>query len=157
MATLEGGRGAPGFAAGLAANVAVLDLLRAADRLVAPVEGYYRSLKQFTEHTVRCGATIEFADFRDPAAVEAAVDSRTRPLWIESPANPLLSISDLKVITAIGHEAGALVICDNTFATPICQRPFDFGADGCDSQRDQVVRSIRAHTHCVSIMRVYWV
>jgi cystathionine gamma-synthase len=129
VAALEGGTGALAFASGLAANMAVLDLLRAGDRLVAPLEGYYGALKQFTEHTARCGASVEFADLTDPAAVKASVRSRTRLLWIETPANPLLSIADLKVLTAIGHEAGVLVVCDNTFATPVCQRPFDFGAD----------------------------
>jgi cystathionine gamma-synthase len=129
MATLEHGVGAVAFASGLAANMAVLDLLSAGERLVAPQEAYYGSLRQFTDHAARRGAIVALADFTDVAAVRAAVGSRTRLLWTETPTNPLLKVTDLEAVTAIGHEAGALVVCDNTFATPICQRPFDFGAD----------------------------
>jgi cystathionine gamma-synthase len=129
MAALERGVGAAAFASGLAANMAVLELLSAGDRLVAPLEAYYGSLKQFTEHAARRGVTVSCVDFRDPAAVAAALGGDTRLLWIETPTNPLLNITDLRVATALGHEAGALVVCDNTFATPICQRPFDFGVD----------------------------
>jgi cystathionine gamma-synthase len=129
MAGLERGAGAVAFASGLAANMAVLELLNAGERLVAPLEAYYGSKKQFTEHAARRGATVEFADFCDAAAVKAALGKRARLLWIETPANPLLNITDLQRVTALGHDAGALVVCDNTFATPICQRPFDFGVD----------------------------
>ena len=136
MATLEGGVGAIAFASGLAANMAVLDFLGAGERLVAPREAYYGSLQQFFDHAARRNASVALADFADNNAVRetvfsdrAAGGSRTRLLWVETPANPLLSVTDLKAVIAIGHEAGALVVCDNTFATPVCQRPFDFGAD----------------------------
>ncbi|HUI60157.1 MAG TPA: aminotransferase class V-fold PLP-dependent enzyme [Steroidobacteraceae bacterium] len=129
VADLEQGIGAAAFGSGLAAGMAVLELLRAGDRVVAPLEAYYGSLKQFAELAQRRGATVEFADFTDTAAVKAAVGSKARIVWTETPTNPLLNITDLKLVTAIGHEAGALVVCDNTFATPICQRPFEFGVD----------------------------
>lgn len=129
LAALERGAGAIAFASGLAANMAVLELLGAGDRLVAPLEGYYGTLKQFADHAQRRGALVEFADFRDPAEVEAAISGHARMVWIETPTNPLLNVTDLARVTAIGHDAGALVVCDNTFATPICQRPFDFGVD----------------------------
>jgi cystathionine gamma-synthase len=129
VAELEGGVGAVAFSSGLAANMAVLELLNSGDRLAAPVEGYYGTLRQFTEHARRRGVRVEFADFCDPAAVAAAVGAGTRLLWVETPTNPLLNVADLKHITALGHKAGAVVVCDNTFATPICQRPFDFGVD----------------------------
>jgi cystathionine gamma-synthase len=109
--------------------MAVLDLLDSGDRLVAPLEAYYGTLKQFTEQAQRRGVAVKFADFRDCAAVEAAVGRRARLVWVETPTNPMLNVMDLKRITAIAHEAGALVVCDNTFATPICQRPFDFAVD----------------------------
>jgi len=108
LASLEGGAGAAAFASGLAANMAVLELLGAGDLLVASQEGY------------------------DRPAVEAALaerSGRARLLWVETPTNPLLNIADLRQLAALGHEAGALVVCDNTFATPVCQRPFDFGVD----------------------------
>jgi cystathionine gamma-synthase len=129
LAALEGGIGALAFASGLAANLAVLELLGPGDRLVAPVDAYYGSLKQFLALAARRGATVKCVDGRDPAAVKAALGRRARLLWVETPTNPLLSVTDLKVLTALGHRAGALVVCDNTFATPICQRPFDFGID----------------------------
>ncbi len=129
VAALEGGAGAVAFASGLAANMAVLDLLGAGERLVAPLEAYYGSKKQFSEVALQRGASLELVDFRDPAAIKAAVAGRARLLWIETPTNPLLNITDLRLAAAIGHDAGALVVCDNTFATPVCQRPFTFGVD----------------------------
>ncbi len=129
VAALEGGAGAVAFASGLAANMAVLDLLGAGERLVAPGEAYYGSVKQFRDVSRQRGALLELVDGSDPAAIRAAVAGRARLLWIETPTNPLLNVTDLEAATAIGHDAGALVVCDNTFATPVCQRPFSFGVD----------------------------
>ena len=129
VASLEGGVGAVAFASGLAANMAVLELLGASERLVAPREIYYGTLKQFHELTRTRGAALEVVDFLAPAAIEAAVGSGARLVWNETPTNPLLNVTDLKRVVALAHAAGALVVCDNTFATPVCQRPFDFGVD----------------------------
>ena len=132
VAQLESGAGAAAFASGLAANMAVLELLSAGDRLVASQEGYYGSLRQFTLFAQRRGARVVFVDFNDTRAVETALggsDGRARLLWIETPTNPLLNIADLTKLATLGHQAGALVVCDNTFATPVCQRPFEFGVD----------------------------
>ena len=132
LARLEGGAGAAAFASGLAANMAVLELLGAGDLLVASQEGYYGSLRQFAVFAQRRGARIELVDVADHAAVEAALahrGGRARLLWIETPTNPLLNVADLRPLVGLGHESGALVVCDNTFATPVCQRPFDFGVD----------------------------
>jgi cystathionine gamma-synthase len=129
MAALEGGMGAVAFASGLAANMAVFEQLHSGDHVVAPLEAYYGTLKQLREHARERGIVVDFADFNDPAAVKAALTARTRLLWIETPTNPLLSITDLALTTAMGHESGAIVVCDNTFATPVCQNPFDFGVD----------------------------
>jgi cystathionine gamma-synthase len=129
IALLEGGSAAAAFASGLAANMAVLELLHPGEHLLAPFEAYYGSLKQFSEFAERRGVTVELADFSDLTAVRTAIARRPRLVWIETPTNPLLNVTDLAAVTAIAHEAGALVVCDNTFATPICQRPFDFGVD----------------------------
>ncbi len=129
VAALEGGIAAVAFASGLAATMAVWELLRAGDHVLAPLEAYYGTLRQFREYARERGVAVDFVDFCRPAAVAAAVGASTRMLWIETPANPLLSITDLAAVTAIGHRAQAHVVCDNTFATPVCQRPFDFGVD----------------------------
>ena len=132
VASLEGGAGAAAFASGLAANMAVLELLNAGDLLVASQEGYYGSLRQFTVFVERRGARIELVDLSDVAAVDATLarhGSRARLLWIETPTNPLLNVVDLQQLAALGHNSGALVVCDNTFATPVCQRPLAYGVD----------------------------
>ena len=129
VAALEGGVGAVAFASGLAANMAVLELLRAGERLVAPREIYYGTLKQFYELTRTRGAALEVIDFLDPAAIEHAIAGGARLVWNETPTNPLLNVTDLKRVVALAHAAGALAVCDNTFATPVCQRPFDLGVD----------------------------
>jgi cystathionine gamma-synthase len=129
VADLEGGVGALAFGSGLAASMAVLELLAAGEQLVAPLEAYYGTLQQFRAQAVRRGIELTFADFSDPEQVRAALTSRTRLIWIETPANPLLSITDLAEVCALARQAHARVVCDNTFATPICQRPFEYGID----------------------------
>ena len=129
VAALEGGVGSLAFSSGLAVNMALLELLNSGDHLIAPIEGYYGTLKQFREHASRRGIGLAFADFTRPVSVRAAVTPATRMIWMETPANPLLSITDLAQISAIGRDSKAWVVCDNTFATPVCQRPFDFGVD----------------------------
>jgi cystathionine gamma-synthase len=129
VAELEGGVGAAAFASGLAANMAVLELLRPGDRLVASADAYYGSVRQFAEHSARRGVAVTLTDFTDLAALQNVVGERARLVWMETPTNPQLTITDIKAVTALAHQAGALVVCDNTFATPICQRPFEFGVD----------------------------
>ena len=129
VAALEGGVGGVAFSSGLAANMALIELLERGDQLVAPVQGYYGTLKQFRDTAVRRGVKVTLVDFSDASNVEAAVSAATALIWCETPANPLLAITDLARIVEIGRECEAQVVCDNTFATPICQRPFDFGVD----------------------------
>jgi cystathionine gamma-synthase len=129
VAALEGGIAAVAFASGLAANMSLLELLRAGDHVLAPLEAYHGTLRQLREYVGPRGVEVDLVDFSSTDAVKAAILPRTRLLWIETPANPLLSITDLAAVTALGHHAGARVVCDNTFATPVCQHPFDFGVD----------------------------
>ena len=129
VAELEGGLAAVAFSSGLAANLAVLEQLNSGDRVVAADIGYHGTHRQLREIVARRGVSVAFVDTTDLGAVAGAVDGRTRLLWLETPANPLLTISDLAALTTLAHAHGARVVCDSTFATPYCQRPFAFGVD----------------------------
>ncbi len=129
VADLEGGIAAVAFASGLAANLAILEQLSSGDRVVAARECYHGTHRQLREIVARRGVTVEFIDATDPSELARAIDARTRLVWLESPANPLLSVTDLARASALAHAHGALVVCDSTFATPYCQRPFDSSVD----------------------------
>ena len=129
VAALESGVGAAAVASGLAANMAVLDLLGRGERLVASRESYYGSVQQFVDVTRQRGARLELVDFGDTVAAQAAIAGEARLVWIETPTNPLLNVTDIRLAASIAHAAGALLVCDNTFATPVCQHPFKLGAD----------------------------
>ncbi len=129
VAALEGGIAACAFSSGLAANLAIFEQLAAGERVVAAKVIYYGTQKQLRELVVRRGAEVEFVDASEPQAIARAVDARTRLVWIETPANPLLGITDIAAAAEIAHAHGARLVCDNTFATPYCQRPFEHGAD----------------------------
>ena len=129
VADLEGGIAAVSFSSGLAANLAILEQLSPGDHVVASREGYHGTHRQLTEIIARRGVTVQFIDTTDAAELARAVDSRTRLVWLESPANPMLSITDLARAVDVAHAKGARVVCDSTFATPYCQRPFEAGVD----------------------------
>jgi cystathionine gamma-synthase len=129
VADLEGGIAAVAFASGLAATLSIFELLGSGDRVVASRHGYHGTLRQLREIVARRGVAVEFVDATDASALARAVDSRTRLVWVESPANPLLSITDLARTAEIAHASGALAVCDSTFATPVCQRPIAVGVD----------------------------
>lgn len=130
LADLEGVAHAAVFASGLAAEHAVLQsYLRPGDEIVIPLDVYggtYRLLTKIYEPT---GCVIRQVDVADHAAFEAALTARTRLVWIESPTNPRLLVYDVAKICAAAHARGALVVVDNTFATPLFQQPFQLGAD----------------------------
>jgi cystathionine gamma-synthase len=129
IAALEGGVDATTYSSGSAASLAVFSLLRPGDHVVAPVESYHGTAKQLRDILAPMGIRHAFADMTSIDAVRAAVTPQTRLIWVETPSNPMLNISDIGAITALAHERGAIVCCDNTFATPVWQRPFGFGAD----------------------------
>ena len=129
VAELEGGVAAVAFSSGLAANLAILEQLSSGDHVVASREGYHGTHRQLREIVARRGVTVEFIDATDTAELKRAVNSRTRLVWLESPANPMLSITDLARAAEIAHARGAMVVCDSTFATPYCQRPIEAGVD----------------------------
>ncbi len=129
LADLEGGAGGVVTATGMAAITLVGYLLPAGARILAPHDCYGGTYRLFEAWRRRGELQADFVDFADEAAVRAALAVPTALLWIETPSNPLLRITDLERFTALGHERGALVAVDNTFLSPLWQRPLDFGAD----------------------------
>lgn len=129
LADLEGGAGAVVTATGMAAIAVVGHLLPARSRIVAPHDCYGGSFRLFTAWQRRGELDVEFVDFGDVAAVDAALATPCAMLWIETPSNPLLRISDIAQLAARGKRAGALVVVDNTFLSPAWQQPIALGAD----------------------------
>lgn len=133
LATLEHGAEEAGeaaaFASGSAAAAAVFQSLAPGDHVLAPSDVYHGTAKQLRSLFVPWGLAVDFVDMSDVAAVEAALRPTTRLLWVETPSNPLLKISDIAALCALAHRVGAVVACDNTWATPVAQRPFALGAD----------------------------
>jgi cystathionine gamma-lyase len=129
LAALEGARFGLAFASGLAAVNNVLNLLEAGDHVVSCADLYGGSYRLFTKLYARLGITFTFVDTTDLAAVERALQPRTRLLWLESPSNPLLRITDLAACAALARARSVLTVADNTFATPVLQRPLELGAD----------------------------
>ena len=130
LATLEGVEHAAVFASGLAAENAVLQAyLRPGDEVVMPLDVYGGTYRILNKVFLPIGVVPRQIDMCDLAAVKAAVSPKTRFVWIESPTNPRLLINDIAAIAKLAHAQKALVVVDNTFATPCFQQPFELGAD----------------------------
>ena len=129
LAELEGGAGAVVTATGMAAITAVGYLVPAGARIVAPHDCYGGTYRLFDAWRRRSERQVQFVDFGDLAAVEAALADAAALLWIETPSNPLLRITDIERFAALGHAAGAKVAVDNTFLSPAWQQPLALGAD----------------------------
>ena len=130
VAGLEGGSRGFAFASGLAATSTLLELLDSGDHVVAMDDLYGGSYRLFERVRRRsAGLDFSFVDLADPAAFEAAIRPNTKLVWIETPTNPLLKIVDIAAVSAIAKKHGLLVAVDNTFASPILQRPLEHGAD----------------------------
>jgi cystathionine gamma-lyase len=130
VASLEGGSRGFAFASGLAATSTLLELLDSGDHVIAMDDLYGGSYRLFERVRTRsAGLSFSFADLTDPAAFEAAITPKTKLVWIETPTNPLLKIVDIAAIAAIAKKHGLLVAVDNTFASPMLQRPLEHGAD----------------------------
>jgi cystathionine gamma-synthase len=130
LADLEGGTGALVTATGMGAIATVLHaLLAPGERLLAPHDCYGGSWRLFTALAAKGLFELETCDFTDPAQLEAALGRRPQLVWIETPSNPLLRITDLEAVIGAAHAAGALAVADNTFLSPALQRPIAFGAD----------------------------
>ncbi|WP_189931309.1 cystathionine gamma-synthase [Streptomyces sulfonofaciens] len=130
LAALEGGRRGLAFASGLAAEDCLLrTLLSPGDHVVIPADAYGGTFRLFAKVVTRWGVTWSVADSSDPAAVRAAITPRTKVVWVETPSNPLLGITDIAAVAAVAHSAGARLVVDNTFASPYLQQPLSLGAD----------------------------
>jgi cystathionine gamma-lyase len=129
VADLEGGRNGYAFASGLAATATVLDMLDSGSHVIAMDDVYGGTYRLF-ERVRRRSAALDFSwvDLNDRAALEAAVKPNTKLIWIETPTNPLLKIVDIAAIAEFARARGILVGVDNTFATPMLQRPLELGA-----------------------------
>lgn len=131
LAALEGGAHAFSFASGLAAEDALLRaVLQPGDEVLLGNDVYGGTHRLLARVLAPWGVGLRVVDMSDPDAVRAAVAERApRIVWVETPSNPLLRITDIAGLVTIGHDAGALVVVDNTFATPALQQPLSFGAD----------------------------
>ena len=129
LAELEGGAGAVVTATGMAAITVVGYLVSAGGRIVAPHDCYGGTYRLFDAWRRRGERQVQFVDFGDATAVEAALAAPAALLWIETPSNPLLRITDIERFAALGHAAGAKVAVDNTFLSPAWQQPLSLGAD----------------------------
>ncbi len=129
LADLEGGVGGVITATGMAAVTLVAALLEPGDLLVAPHDCYGGTWRLFNAQASRGQYRVVFVDFHDPLALAAALAEKPKLVWIETPSNPLLRIVDIRHTVESAHAVGALTVVDNTFLSPILQRPFEFNAD----------------------------
>ncbi len=130
IADLESGTRGYAFASGLAAISTFLEVLDAGDHVIASEDLYGGSFRLFDKVRKRsAGLEFSFVDMADLAAVEAAIRPNTKLIWVETPTNPLLRLADLAAIAELAGRHGLLAAADNTFASPYCQRPLEFGFD----------------------------
>jgi len=129
LAALEGGTYALAFASGLGATTTLMLMLKAGDHVVVGDDVYGGTYRLFQRVMTDHGLVFDFVDTSDPQAVAAALRPETRMIWLETPTNPLLKLADIRAISALGREHGALTVVDNTFASPYGQQPLALGAD----------------------------
>ena len=128
LVELEGGRAAAAFASGSAATLAVFQALAPGDHVIA-TEGFYGTTKLLQEVMRPWGLECSLVNTSDLAAVSGAIRPATKLIWLETPSNPKMRVSDIAEVAKLAHSAGARLVCDNTVGTPILQRCFDLGAD----------------------------
>lgn len=129
LAALEGGAAAAAFASGQAASAAIFQALAAGDHVILPDDIYFGSRRLVVDLLQRWRLEHTIVDMTDLDHVRASLRPNTRLIWVETPSNPLLKITDIAAVAQIAHHAGAICVCDNTWATPLGQRPLDWGAD----------------------------
>jgi len=129
FAALEGGTLGLAFASGQAATAAVMQSLSAGDHVILPDDLYHGTRYLVKDVLARWALSADFVDMRDAANVAQVLRPTTRLIWVETPSNPQLKITDIRRVAELAHEAGAVCAVDNTWATPIWQRPLELGAD----------------------------
>ncbi len=129
LTTLEGGAACTAFSSGSAASAAVFQALASGDHVVAPNDCYHGTRALLRDVFARWGLQVTFTDVTDPERVRRAIQPNTRLIWVETPSNPMLKVTDIRRIAEIAHDADALCVCDNTWATPMLQQPISLGAD----------------------------
>ena len=129
IAALEGAEEALTFASGMAAATTLLESIPAGARIVLPDDCYAGVRMLASEFLPERGVSVQCVDMADLAAVEAACASGIDLLWVETPSNPLMKLSDIAALAALAHAQNALLVCDNTFASPVLQQPLALGAD----------------------------
>ena len=129
VAALEGARHGFAFASGTACVDSLMKLFKAGDHVVCGENVYGGTFRLFDRLLQNFGLEFTYVDTRDPNRIEEACRKRTVAVLVETPTNPLMRLTDLNAAADIAHRAGALLIVDNTFATPVLQRPFSYGAD----------------------------
>ena len=129
IAALEGGRFGFAFASGMAAIDATLRLVKAGEHVVVSDNTYGGTARLFNRILANYNLEFDYVDTSDPLNVEAAIKPNTKMVFLETPTNPIMTVTDLKEVSEIAHRAGARVVCDNTFMSPYLQRPLEFGVD----------------------------
>ena len=129
VAALEGARFGFAFASGMAAIDATLRLVKSGEHVVVSDNTYGGTARLFNRILTNYGLEFDYVDTSEPLNVEAAIKPNTKMVFIETPTNPVMIVTDLKEVSEIAHRAGARVVCDNTFMSPYLQRPLEFGVD----------------------------
>ena len=129
LAALEAGAEAAAFSSGQAATMTVFQALAPGDHVIAPQDAYFGTGRLLREVFMPWGLTVSFVDMTDHAAVAGACRAETKLIWMETPSNPVLKITDIAAVVAIARRAGARTAVDNTWSSPVCQRPLELGAD----------------------------
>jgi cystathionine beta-lyase/cystathionine gamma-synthase len=129
VAALEGGRHGFAFSSGMGCLDSIMKLFRSGDHIVCGENVYGGSFRLFDRLLQNFGLRFSYVDARDPQRIADAMTPETRMVFVETPTNPLMRITDLRASAEIAHRGDALLLVDNTFASPFFQRPFDFGAD----------------------------
>jgi cystathionine beta-lyase/cystathionine gamma-synthase len=129
LAALEGARFGYAFASGMAAIDATMRLIRAGEHVIVSDNTYGGTFRLFDKILKNYGIEFDFVDTSDVTNVEAAIKPNTKMVFIETPTNPIMIVTDMQAVSDVAHAAGARVVCDNTFMSPYLQRPLEFGVD----------------------------